>query len=111
MIGLYPGVGALIVGFPAPQFKRGGHIMLKLVIAGNNEQFNYWLNHYLRQNEIKDDPHNYIYVHDTSMLMGRDPKKTEILLWGEWWRNPTIRSDAYSYLIARIKEDLTEHHH
>jgi len=78
--------------------KSTGEKKIKLVIAGNYRQYQLWYMTHKRLKGYEDCR----YIDNIDKLCGYSPNKVEIVLEGEYWRNPAYKSPRYQYLSENL---------
>lgn len=67
-----------------------------LVIAGNRQECDDWC----RQHGI--NPRKVIYTRRPESLDGLCSDRADIVLCGEWWRNPVVSSLRFEWLVSGL---------
>lgn len=81
--------------------------MITLVITGSYQQFQDWC----QDNDIDilnpDVQKFYLYANRPEHLRGRKASQTDIVFYGEYWKNP-IYHPEFLPLISRLEESFDE---
>jgi hypothetical protein len=73
---------------------------IKLVIAGDYQQFKLWYEFHKRLKGHED----CYYIDSIDKLRGYSGEDAELILEGEYWKNPAYNDPKFQYLGNRIWE-------